>query len=83
MWAGAQVCVDVQDCALAHVLAAEADVSVVKGKRYLTVGSSFTQSKAARAIAKLFPAVEHRLAKPVDDGEYYGYSSELSAQFHC
>ncbi|KAL8290280.1 hypothetical protein RQP46_003219 [Phenoliferia psychrophenolica] len=73
----AYVCVDVQDCALCHVLAAEADISVVNGKRYLTVGASFTQSKAAGVVAELFPEVAHRLAKPVDDGEYYGYSSAL------
>lgn len=72
-----QVAVDVQDCALAHVLAAESDVA--RGKRYLTVGSAFSQPKAARVIARLFPDVAGRLPTLDDggEGEHYGYSSAL------
>ncbi|KAJ7141222.1 NAD-P-binding protein [Mycena epipterygia] len=70
----AYVCVDVKDCALCHVLAAE-NPTVSNGKRYLTVGASFTQTKAAKVIARLFPDVASRLAPVVPHEEYYTYSS--------
>lgn len=68
-----QVSVDVQDCALCHVLAAESEVA--KGKRYLTVGSSFSQPKARRAVAALFPEQAHRLPPAEPEPDHYGYSS--------
>ncbi|KAF8176696.1 hypothetical protein K438DRAFT_1491032, partial [Mycena galopus ATCC 62051] len=55
------VCVDVKDCALCHVLAAERDIAVVNGKRYLTVGAPFSQTKAAKIISNVFPEVASRL----------------------
>ncbi|KAJ4397814.1 hypothetical protein N0V93_002051 [Gnomoniopsis smithogilvyi] len=69
----AYVSVDVKDCALCHILAAESDKA--PGKRYLTIGSSFSQAKAAQTIAKLFPEQAHRLPEPPSDPmEHYSYS---------
>ncbi|KAJ7707447.1 NAD-P-binding protein [Mycena rosella] len=76
----AYVCVDVKDCALCHVLAAEQDISVTNGKRYLTVGAPFTQSKAAEVIADLFPDVASRLPSAAPHQEHYTYSSALVEQ---
>ncbi|KAJ7301616.1 NAD-P-binding protein [Mycena albidolilacea] len=73
----AYVCVDVKDCALCHVLAAEQDIAVINGKRYLTVGSQFSQTKAAKAIADLFPDIAARLAPGAPHKEHYTYSSAL------
>ncbi|KAJ7679158.1 NAD-P-binding protein [Mycena polygramma] len=73
----AYVCVDVKDCALCHVLAAEQDIAVVNGKRYLTVGAPFSQSNAAKVIAELFPDVAARLPPAAPDQEHYNYSSTL------
>lgn len=65
---------DVKDCALCHVLASENEVA--KGKRYLTVGSSFSQPKAARVVAALFPEQAHRLPPAAEaEPDHYGYSS--------
>ncbi|KAF3762849.1 hypothetical protein M406DRAFT_72835 [Cryphonectria parasitica EP155] len=69
----AYVCVDVKDCALCHVKAAETDVS--RGQRYLTVGSPFSQPSAAQTIARLFPEQAHRLPSAGDQVNHYGYSS--------
>ncbi|KAJ7487923.1 hypothetical protein FB451DRAFT_1362547 [Mycena latifolia] len=73
----AYVCVDVKDCALCHVLAAEQDVAVVNGKRYLTVGAPFSQNNARKVIAALFPDVVPRLPPAAPHQEYYTYSSAL------
>ncbi|KAJ7108065.1 hypothetical protein C8R43DRAFT_937003 [Mycena crocata] len=73
----AYVCVDVKDCAMCHVLAAEQDTAVTNGKRYLTVGASFSQSNAAKVIAGLFPDVASRLPSPAPYEEHYSYSSAL------
>ncbi|KAJ7746277.1 NAD-P-binding protein [Mycena metata] len=73
----AYLCVDVKDCALCHVLAAEQDASVINGKRYLTAGATFTQSKAAKVIAQLFPDVVSRLPPAAPYEEHYKYSSAL------
>jgi hypothetical protein len=72
-----QVCVDVKDCALCHVLAAEQDIEVINGKRYLTVGAPFTQSNAAKVIAELFPDIASRLPPAAAYQEHYTYSSAL------
>ncbi|ORY74541.1 NAD-P-binding protein [Leucosporidium creatinivorum] len=72
-----QVCVDVADCALCHVLAAEAEPSVVDKKRYLTIGSSFTQTSAARIIVKHFPEHAKRVPPIPEELEHYSYSSAL------
>lgn len=78
-WLPIQVCVDVKDCALCHVLAAESDAA--QGKRYLTIGSAFSQPKAAQTIAKLFPEQAHRLPEPPTVPiEHYSYSS---ARYVC
>ncbi|KAJ7471422.1 NAD-P-binding protein [Mycena galericulata] len=73
----AYVCVDVKDCALCHVLAAEQDIAIVNGKRYLTVGAPFTQSNAAKVIAELFPDVTPRLPPAASHQEHYTASSAL------
>ncbi|KAJ7096592.1 NAD-P-binding protein [Mycena belliarum] len=73
----AYLCVDVKDCAMCHVLAAEKDIAVVNGKRYLTVGASWSQSKAAQVIAKLFPDVVPRLPPLAPSQETYTSSSAL------
>ncbi|KAJ6561901.1 NAD-P-binding protein [Mycena capillaripes] len=73
----AYVCVDVKDCALCHVLAAEQDTAVMNGKRYLTVGAPFSLSNAAKVIADLFPDVTSRLPPAAPYQEYYTYSSAL------
>lgn len=76
------VCVNVRDCALAHVLAAERDVA--KGKRYLTVGSAFSQPSAARVIKSLYGGpgqVGHRITAPIpDEVDHYGFSSARYAR---
>jgi hypothetical protein len=69
--------VDVKDCALCHVLAAEQDIEVINGKRYLTVGAPFTQSNAAKVIAELFPDIASRLPPAAAYQEHYTYSSAL------
>lgn len=64
---------DVKDCALCHVLAAESNAA--QGKRYLTIGSAFSQPKAAQTIARLFPGQAHRLPEPpAAPIEHYSYS---------
>lgn len=68
---------DVYDCALCHVLALEKPVAVVANKRYLTVGAPFTQTRAVKAVAKLFPEQAHRLPAVEDDIAHYAYSSSL------
>lgn len=70
---GFQVCVDVKDCALCHVLAAEHELS--KGKRYLTVGSPFSYAKARRTVAELFPEQARRLPPAQEEVNHYAYSS--------
>ncbi|KAF7336961.1 NAD-P-binding protein [Mycena venus] len=74
----AYVCVDVKDCALCHVRAVEKDIALVNGKRYLTVGSPFSESKAAKVIADLFPHVASRLPMAAPSLEHYTYSSALT-----
>lgn len=66
---------DVKDCALCHVLAAENEVA--KGKRYLTVGSSFSYVKARQTVAELFPDQAQRLPPAQEEGNYYTYSSAM------
>ncbi|KAJ7067246.1 NAD-P-binding protein [Mycena amicta] len=73
----AYLCVDVKDCALCHVLAAEKDPAITNGKRYLTAGSPFTQSNAARIIAEVFPHAAKRLPAAAPATEHYTYSSAL------
>ncbi|KAJ7183285.1 hypothetical protein C8R46DRAFT_1066478 [Mycena filopes] len=73
----AYVCVDVKDCALCHVLAAEQDVAVINGKRYLAAAAPFTMSNAAKVIARLFPDVAARLPPAAPYQEHYDYSSAL------
>ena len=69
---------DVKDCALCHVLAAETEKA--NGKRYLTVGSSFSQTKATQTVAKLFPEQAHRLPPASSEAEHYDYSSARLVQ---
>ncbi|KAJ7485418.1 NAD-P-binding protein [Mycena latifolia] len=69
--------VDVKDCALCHVLAAEQDIAVVNGKRYLTVGGPFTRNNAREVIVALFPDVISRLPSAAPHQEYHTYSSAL------
>lgn len=68
---------DVADCALCHVLAAEVEAAVVDRKRYLTIGSSFTQTSAARIIVKNFPEHAKRVPSIPDELDHYSYSSAL------
>ncbi|KAJ7490815.1 hypothetical protein FB451DRAFT_1221150 [Mycena latifolia] len=65
------------DCALCHVLAAEQDVTVVNGKRHLTVGAPFSQNNARKVIAALFPDVIPRFPPAALHQEHYTYSSAL------
>jgi hypothetical protein len=72
-----QVCVDVRDCALCHVLAAEKDPAVTAGKRYLTVGAPFSQNRATQVIVENFPYIAHRIPPIGEDVPHYTYSSRL------
>jgi nucleoside-diphosphate-sugar epimerase len=76
----AYLCVDVKDCALCHVQAAEKPIAA--GQRYLTAGASFSQEKARDIIASLFPEVISRLPASREVQPHYSYSSKKYACNH-